>query len=259
MQTEQGLTPLFIIGTTVFITLLITFIAFILQFYQRKNFAIEQNMQKMRSDFEKTLLNSKLEVQEQTFHNISLEIHDNINHSLTVIKRRFMNISQKVSPPILEQVTDSIDDISKIMEDLSHISKALHTDFIKEHGLLNTLEMEINRIKQLGIFEILYEVNGEPVFMDDQKELVIFRIIQELLNNAIKHSQATFVTIMVNFYQKQMHIQLSDNGHGFEQKSQILKGTGQLNIMQRIDHINGACHIESLPGMGTVIRMKIPY
>lgn len=252
----------FIIVTTLFILILIAFIVFMLFLYQRRRIAYQKGLEVLKSDFEKTLLTTQLEIQEQTFQNISREIHDNIGLSLTLAKLNLNTIDWNDTTPSREKVSGSINFISRAIEDLSYISKALHTGFIEENGLLKALELELNKIQKLGIFNIQYDVTGSPVYMQTQKELVIFRIIQEVLNNCIKHAQATEITVLLNYQNNAVDIEINDNGKGFTSQpfpGQAGNGTGLMNIVKRAAFIHGICQVNSVPGKGTSVQMKIPY
>lgn len=262
MPREPHSVIIFIITTTLFILLLIALIVFMLFLYQRRRISYQKGLEILKSDFEKTLLTTQLEIQEQTFQNISREIHDNIGLSLTLAKLNLNTIDWQNTGHSQEKVGGSIHFISRAIEDLSYISKALHTDFIEENGLLKALELEINKIQKLGIFTIRYNVTGSPVYMQTQKELVIFRIMQEVLNNSIKHSGATVITVLLNYQSSLVNIEISDNGKGFINRSstdQPGKGTGLMNIVRRAAFIDGSCQVNSFPGKGTSIQMKIPY
>jgi signal transduction histidine kinase len=262
MPEERHTIIIFIIVTTLFILVLIAFIVFILFLYQRRHISYQKGLETLKSDFEKTLLTTQLEIQEQTFQNISREIHDNIGLSLTLAKLNLNTINWSDMNHTHEKVSGSVNFISRAIEDLSYISKALHTGFIEEHGLLKALELEINKIQKLGIFDIHYDVTGSAVYMQTQKELVIFRIMQEVLNNCIKHAQATAIRVVLNYDAEQVDIIISDNGKGFSQQTTSAtagKGTGLMNIVKRAAFINGTCQVNSMPGMGTTVIMKIPY
>jgi two-component system, NarL family, sensor kinase len=253
---------IFIIVTTLFILILIALIVFILFLYQRRRISYQKGLEVLKSDFEKTLLTTQLEIQEQTFQSISREIHDNIGLSLTLAKLNLNTIDWNDISRSQEKVGGSINFISRAIEDLSYISKALHTGFIEENGLLKALELEINKIEKLGIYNIRYDVTGSPVYMKTQKELVIFRVIQEVLNNCIKHAEATAISLQLNYQSNEVEIELSDNGVGFSRRpanGQGGKGTGLMNIVKRAAYIDGSCQINSFPGKGTTVLMKIPY
>ena len=262
MPGQNHNTIIFIIITTLFILILIFFIVFILFLYQRRHISYQKGLEILKSDFEKTLLTTQLEIQEQTFQNISREIHDNIGLSLTLAKLNLNTINWNNAGHPQEKVGGSINFISRAIEDLSYISKALHTGFIEENGLLKALELEINKIQKLDIFNVRYDVTGSPVYMQTQKELVIFRIIQEVLNNCIKHAEATALEVLLNYQNDFVDIELNDNGKGFARKStfdQTGKGTGLMNIVKRAAYINGTCQINSFPGKGTTVHLKIPF
>jgi two-component system NarL family sensor kinase len=262
MPGQNHNTIIFIIITTLFILILIFFIVFILFLYQRRHISYQKGLEILKSDFEKTLLTTQLEIQEQTFQNISREIHDNIGLSLTLAKLNLNTIDWNNAGHPQEKVGGSINFISRAIEDLSYISKALHTGFIEENGLLKALELEINKIQKLGIFNVRYDVTGSPVYMQTQKELVIFRIIQEVLNNCIKHAEATALEVLLNYQNDFVAIELNDNGKGFARKStidQTGKGTGLMNIVKRAAYIDGTCQINSFPGKGTTVHLKIPF
>jgi signal transduction histidine kinase len=252
----------FTIVTTVIILFLISFIVFILFLYQRRHIAYQKGIETLKSDFEKALLSTQLEIQEQTFQNISREIHDNIGLSLTLAKLNLNTINWNYFDHTKEKVHSSVNFITQAIEDLSNISKTLHTDFIKENGLLRAIELEINKIKKLDLFSINFEITGKEVYMQMQKELVIFRIMQEILNNCIKHAKATSINVLLNYHKKLVEIEISDNGKGFsttEHSAQPGSGTGLLNIVKRASFINGTCDVKSKPGEGTTIFMQIPY
>jgi signal transduction histidine kinase len=221
MPREPHTVIIFIIITTLFILILVALIVLILFLYQRRRIAYQKGLEMLRSDFEKTLLTTQLEIQEQTFQNISREIHDNIGLSLTLAKLNLNTINWNGPGHTQEKVGGSINFISRAIEDLNYISKALHTGFIEENGLLKALELEINKIQKLGIFTIRYHVTGSPVYMQTQKELVIFRIMQEVLNNSIKHSGATVIMVVLNYQSSLVEIEINDNGKGFINTSSI--------------------------------------
>lgn len=262
MPQDRNTIIVFIVVTTLFILILISFIVFILYLYQRRHISYQKGLETLKSDYEKNLLTTQLEIQEQTFQNISREIHDNIGLSLTLAKLNLNTINWDDISRTQEQVAGSVNFISQAIEDLSHISKTLHTDFIREHGLLKALELEINKIQKLKIFSLNFEVNGAPVFMQTQKELVLFRIMQEVLNNCIKHAQANSINVLLNYKDNEVLIEINDDGKGFSINSNSEKpgtGTGLLNIVRRAAYINGDCHVDSEPGKGTKVTMQIPY
>jgi two-component system, NarL family, sensor kinase len=262
MQEERSTIIISIAITSIFILMLISFIAFVIYLLNHRHIDHHRRIATLKSEFEQTLLSTQLEIQEQTFQNISREIHDNIGLSLTLAKLNLNTISWNNTTNSREKVTGSVEFISKAIEDLSYISKTLNTDFIEENGLLHALELEIKKIKKLGVFEVKFDITGSPVYMNTQKELVIFRIIQEVLNNSIKHAQAKSLSIFLNYYADHVLIQLSDDGSGFiddTEDPKMKKGTGLLNIVKRASIVEGRCEVKSEFGKGTKVTMEVPF
>src|SRR5439155_19100320 len=97
------------------------------------------------------------------------------------------------------QIDSSLQQISKAITDLSDISKGMNSELIINQGLIGALEKETNRLRESNLFKLKYMITGDHVFMDSQKELVIFRIIQEAFNNIIKHAEATSVRLNLDY------------------------------------------------------------
>src|SRR5690606_28332232 len=128
----------FVIITTLFILLLVAFIAFIISLYQRKQTAHQKRIELLKSDFDKTLLSTQLEIQEETFQNISWEIHDNVGLSLILAKLNLHTIQWNLKAQTKEKIDRSIELISQAMEDLRNISKLLNPYFIEKNGLMQS-------------------------------------------------------------------------------------------------------------------------
>ncbi len=202
----------------------------------------------------------KLEIQEQTSHNIAREIHDSIGHGLTLAKLQLNTLIDLPSETESNKIRMSIDLLGHAIHQLSEISKNLNAEALLQHGLLPGLDEEINRLRTLGRFELQYEVNGFTTFLEPQREIVIYRIIQEGFQNILKHAEATRTQLLLHFHPEFVHVSLNDNGRGFDQS--VLgraRSTGLLNMENRVSFLNGEFHIYSAPNQGTRIQFTIPY
>jgi two-component system, NarL family, sensor kinase len=264
MQTKSNDIILFVIVTTLIILFLISFITAVLFLYQKKNIVYFKELEDVKNSYEKYLLQTQLEIQEQTFLNISREIHDNIGLSLTLAKLQLNTIDYSNQLETSENIGSSVDLISKAICDLSDISKSLNSEAIKTHGLYNTLKVETEKICRSGKYTIDFMVKGNAIFLDAQKELVLYRIAQEALNNVLKHASATQIWLSLKYEVNQIIMSIRDNGNGFE-KSVIEKQipgkitAGLTNMCIRANSINGFCNIESNTGYGTTIIVTVPY
>jgi signal transduction histidine kinase len=158
----------------------------------------------------------------------------------------------------------SLQQISKAIGDLGNISKGMNSELIANQGLIEVLKKETNRLKELDLFELSYNISGSPVFMDSQKELVIFRIIQEAFNNIIKHAKATLVKLNLEYNTDHINVFIIDNGRGFckeevEENKNKEANAGLINMQKRATLFNGKTIVDSTIGAGTSIHITIPY
>ena len=254
---------LFLIVTTLLILFLVALISVILFLYQKKRISFIKEFEAIKLDYEKNLLKTQLEIQEHTFQNISQEIHDNISLSLTLAKLNLNTLNINDKPSMHEAVKNSVGLISSAINDLSNISKSLNSEIISSHGLIAALQLEIEKIKKCGTHEVAFDIAGEPVFLDPQKELVLFRITQEAINNILKHANATHIWLHLNYHNGQVDLNVEDNGIGFSMETvksdeNRKMRAGISNMTSRADLIKGSCKIESVPLVGTKILVTAP-
>jgi two-component system, NarL family, sensor kinase len=264
MQTNKNEIIYFLFFTTAIIILLATLIITLIYLYQKKQLAYHESLDKLKLDHEKNILKTQVEIQENTFENISREIHDNINLSLTLAKLNLntINWTDKEKTEIL--IHSSVDLLSEAINDLSDISKSMNPEIVSNQGLINAIEREIERIERTGHFKINFAVTGNPIYMDAQKELVVFRIVQESMNNIIKHAKATVIGIELFFNNDRLRLTVIDNGSGFCMESfdnnpERKQKAGLTNMRTRALMFNGDLTIKSNPGAGTNIFVTIPY
>jgi signal transduction histidine kinase len=263
MQPGPTEIAIFVIIVTILILALVGFTILILFLYQQKQVVFLQSLETLKLDHEKSLLKTQLEIQEQTFQNISREIHDNIGLSLTLAKLNLNIIEVDKAQRAKELVDSSVDLISKSINDLSDISKSLNSEAISQQGLLNALQLEMDRLQKLNRFHLKFEVTGNPVYFDSHKELILFRIAQEALNNVIKHAEARHIYMGVRFNATEIKLCIRDNGKGFccQSSQSILPGkmkAGLMNMHIRSKLISGSMKIESEIGKGTMIEISAP-
>jgi len=252
----------FLVITTIIILLLAGLIVLLIYLYQKKQITHVRKLEDVKLDHERNILSTKLEIQEETFQHIARDIHDNINLSLTLAKLHLNTLNLDDKEQAAKQVNYSVDLLTQSISNLRDISRSLNSELIANQGLIKALDMEIGRIRKTGLFEIDFEISGDPVYLDTQKELVIFRIIQEGFNNIIKHARATRSMIDLHFSKQNLMILLGDNGIGFNLSNEnpaILNGkAGLANMKTRTRMIGGTMSIESAAGKGSKLIFNIP-
>ena len=248
-----------ILTTTFLILILAGFIFTLMIFYRNRQMVFLENLKNAHAQYENNLISSQLEIQEQTFQQISREIHDNISLSLTLAKLQLNTFDWNDREKSVIKMESSIQLLGKSIAQLSDISKSLNADIIIQQGLLQALDEEMHRIRQADQFELDYEVKGSPVFMDSNKELIIFRIIQEAFNNVIKHANASAVQLQLDYCPEQIQILVTDNGRGFDPERNRNGGNAGLKNMEtRAQILKGEMQVFSSAESGTNLIFTIP-
>lgn len=250
-------------ATTAVILLLAGVIVAMLFLYQKKQFAFQTNMDKIKRDHEKNLLHTQLQTQEQTFENISRDIHDNIALGLTLSKLNLNTLSHPDGVQFQEKINFSVSLIGEAIHNLSNISKSLNAESIRRYGLLRSIENEIGNIEMTGQYQVRFDVEGDPHCLDEKNELIIYRILQESFNNILKHSKASEVSVVLVYRPYDFEMTIRDNGAGFSfsqirQTGRSLVGSGLNNMQQRAKIIGGECRIVSKAGEGTMVKVTVP-
>jgi signal transduction histidine kinase len=214
----------------------------------------------LQNNIDKLLLESKFEIQEKTLNKISQEIHDNIGQVLTLVKINLTNLGDdRIASE--QRIDHSIKLITTAIKDLRDLSKSLDAEYVMEKGLLRSIEYELEQLNKVGVFTTELEITGMEYRLEPQKELIIFRIYQEVINNAIKHSGAKKISVQLQFEPEIVSLIVKDNGNGFDINSALKNrdaGLGIRNMHNRSGLIGANFQIESEMGVGTTVSMKIP-
>ncbi|MEO8402997.1 MAG: sensor histidine kinase [Chitinophagaceae bacterium] len=227
--------------------------------YLQKERSHRHKLRVLTAAHEKTLLESRMEIQENTRQHISREIHDNIGLSLSLTKLYLNSISWNELNEAKSQVHDAINTLTRSIADLRSVAWTLNADVITSQGLLAAVTEELNRIERLGIFTIEHLVIGESFHFPSQQDLIIFRVIQESLNNIIRHSCASRVILKMEYTTDSLVIRIKDDGVGFKANDNSKRtSAGLANMRERMKLIGAEIKITSAPGYGTTIQLKIP-
>lgn len=218
----------------------------------------------MRFNYQKTLLQSQLEIQEQTLKNISQEIHDNIGQALSLAKLNMNTMLPVSDDRLYQKIINSKELISKAISDLRDLSRSLDTDYVKEMGLQRAIEYELEIMQKTETIETNIQVEGTVVRLDKQKELILFRIIQETFHNIIKHAEAKLLLVDVLYEQDQLTLKIVDDGKGMDinpamRESEQKTGLGLRNMKNRAKLIGADFLIDSTPRKGTKVQIVLPF
>jgi signal transduction histidine kinase len=249
----------FLISGTLFLVILAGFIVLLVKLFDkaRKNFALEK--ENISKEYETQLLQTQLEIQEQTLENISQEIHDNIGQALSFVKLNINTIDLNKTEETANKLGESKDLITKAIQDLRNLSKTLNPSFIHDTGLVSSIQYQLAYLQKTGVYHIDFQVSETIDAYPQRAEIVLFRIVQELLNNIVKHAEATAIQVTLQYREADLLLTVKDNGKGFKPNTTAASaGLGLKNMKKRLAMIAGYISLESEPDKGTQVFITIP-
>ena len=190
-----------------------------------------------------------LGAQERERFELGQELHDNINQILATSKL-YLDVAIEEREPRIELLAKSRNNISMAIEEIRRLSKELITPSLNDLGLVQSIKELIRSIQMVKKMKIRLTISGvdENALLPEQK-INVYRIIQEQLNNILKHAQASSVSIELNKQREQIRLRVEDDGRGFDPRMRR-DGVGISNIMSRAELYNGKVEIDSSPGKG---------
>lgn len=244
-----------IIGSASLLLLLIFFYLLLFQYYRRRLLHV-QELYDLRRNFDQTLLQSQLEIQEQTYAQISEEIHDNIGQVLSLVK---LNINTLGSEQDAEKISNTNELLAQAIADLRNLSHLLNTRYIDQAGFTESVQQLLLHLQKSGQYQTSLLQPHEKFNIDGQKAIILFRMVQEMVNNAVRHAGASDICVTLEQRNGQRRIILSDNGRGFD--TSILEqpggGLGIRNMKLRAASVGAAIDINSRLNQGTSITITL--
>jgi hypothetical protein len=248
---------LFIVAGTLMLLLLGLFIIGFLFLYQKKHNGYIAEQRELKSFYNQELLKTKIEVQEQTLHYISQELHDNVNQILSFVKLNLGLTKNMGADQKQVKIEESRELIAQAISDLRSLSQSLNSDAFTTRGFIASIELDLNRIKKSGILDTSFAVDGDPQELGEQRELVLFRIFQESLNNVLKHANASSLAVNLQYSAEMITLTIEDDGNGFLANGAGEQGLGLRNIKSRAALIGAQAEILSEPNKGCCVKITI--
>jgi two-component system NarL family sensor kinase len=252
--------------TTTFLAMIIVLLFFgvffllMLKYYNIRRQQAAREKQEMETRFEQQLMQARLEIQEQTLTYLAEEIHDHVGQILSLARIQLSSFreGEAIDFPLLH---DARENVARSLQDLRSLTKAMHSGHVRSFNIRKAVDEEVQRITRSGIVAVSVTSEGDEHSIGDDKQLILFRIIQECLNNCLKHARATNVNIGFVWAPAQLRIRVRDDGQGFdaERALRLKGGLGLQNILNRARLTGGTSAIHSVPGEGTTVTVQIPY
>lgn len=200
-------------------------------------------------------LKSLIEGQEEERKRLARELHDGLGGYLTSVHMKAQQLqTNHQDAHLLREVTEMVATAGKEMRKISH---ALAPEGLMTLGLSAALEQYTRKITTPSC-AISFETHGEPWKSTEYSELTVYRMVQELLNNILKHAGASEAFVSLSYLPQELHVVVEDNGQGFKPESAMNEGHGLQHLKARLTFLNATLDVVSQPGKGSSFTMIIP-
>ncbi|WP_208021480.1 sensor histidine kinase [Flavicella sediminum] len=214
--------------------------------------------------FQKEIISTKeksmaaiLQAQEEERGRIARDLHDGVVQQIGSVLLRARNLLTDLKLIHKKESQELLQNLESSNQDLRTISHQMMPRALKELGVVHAITDLLNSSLGLANIEFKFENFNIESRMDPTHEIVLYRVLQELINNIIKHSEASFVNVQLFISGQYIMLLVEDNGKGFDIDKQN-KGVGLRNMKSRVDVVNGTFDFESVVKKGTLVRVKIP-
>ncbi len=250
---DRELAALVFFGVSIMLLLSLAFVLFA-SFSQRRILKEKMNAQALEIEYREELLRSTILTQEEERRRIAKDLHDDLGSKLNVLKLNFHQFKKFTnnSPDALDLVGEVKGLLDRTINTTRRISHELLPPTLQDFGLPTALEELCDGFHRTGTIDIELDVeNPDARLPEINSELQLFRVVQELINNSIRHGAARHIGVQLRQDPGQWALDYQDDGKGFDvQKIEEKKGLGLKNIDSRLHMIGATIRYESAPGEG---------
>jgi signal transduction histidine kinase len=221
----------------------------------RRLFARLGELSAQRSDLAQKLIST----QESTLRHISRELHDEFGQVLTAIGAMLARAGNQApaGSPLREDLQEVREVAQSTLNNIRGLSQALHPVLLEEQGLESTLDWYIPTMERQTGMRLHYEKSGKSFPVETGAGVHIYRILQEALNNVVRHAKTTEAWVRLQFLPESLQLSVEDHGSGFQREAGQ-RGIGLVAMRERAELIGATLEVTPAPGGGTLVRLDIP-
>jgi signal transduction histidine kinase len=210
---------------------------------------------------EKRVINAIINTEENERKRFAKDLHDGLGPILSTVKMSLSALTDRIKDQSGSVILNNANHlVNEAISTIKDISNNLSPHVLSNFGLASAISAFTTKINQTKAVEIDFKSNMETQRLDNDKEVVVYRAVCELINNSVLHSGASRIEIELNKHEKFVTLQFYDNGRGFDTSSltkEDTKGMGLSNIETRVKTVEGVFILESTPGKGTSALIKL--
>ena len=246
-----------ITSTLVFAILVAGILSFIIQ-YRKRKIEHAQETDILNEKHTQDLLEKQLDTQHETMQHIGREIHDNVGQKLTLASLYTKQLSIKTTNNLAEKITAISTIIDESLIELRQLSKTLTNPQLANANLLFLLQDEAKCINASCVCYVSVVADDSEIHLPEATKNVLFRLLQEFIQNSLKHAGCKKITITIGIDNNQLKITATDDGKGFD-INKLSTGIGLQNMQRRSEELGAVYELKSELGKGTEIKIIMNY
>ena len=224
-----------------------------------KNAAVQkEKLKQLKKEKQVIALKSMMEGQEKERGRMAKDLHDGLGGLLSSVKLHFNNI--RTDNENLQKSADfqkALELLDTTSSEARKIAHNLMPEALKKFGLIEALRDFCNNISNSANLVIDFQSYKMDIRLAEAKEIMIYRVVQELVNNIVKHAKASEAIVQLMCNDNKLHLTVEDNGVGFDPEKIKKNSAGMSNVRSRVDFLNGSLDIDSSPGKGTTVNINL--
>jgi len=221
----------------------------------------QKRIAELEKDKQLITIDAMLKGQEEERSRIAKDLHDGLGSLLSGTKLSFMNVRENIplTPETNAMFDKSLSMLDNTIGDLRKVAQNLMPEALVKFGLQEALRDFCNSIQSSTDIKVVYQQFGEKRKLNNTAEVFIYRMVQELVVNILKHAKATEIMVQLMMDENSTSLTVEDNGKGFDLNTlQHKNGAGIRNINYRVQYLNGTLDIDTTPGSGTSVNIQLP-
>ena len=219
----------------------------------------QQRIRELEKDKQLVAVDSMLKGQEDERSRLAKDLHDGLGGLLSGVKFSLSNMKDNlvITPDNMTVFERSLDMLDTSIKELRRVAHNMMPEMLTKFGLDEALKEYCNTINSSKLLTIKYQSLGMEARLDKSVEIIIYRIVQELLNNTMKHATASEAFVQLIREENRLSVVVEDNGKGFDSSlMENNKGAGLTNVRSRVDYLKGQLDIHAEPGKGTLVNIE---
>jgi signal transduction histidine kinase len=218
---------------------------------------------------ETELVRETLRARDEERRHIARELHDDLGQSMASLKLSLKWVEDLVRPlasmhEAVKELSTAREDVGVMLDKIRDLSHTLYPRILDTLGLVTTVKELVHQVSRHSTMAVQCTSRGKPRALGKEIDVALYRCCQEAINNAVRHSEGSKISVLIHFVQKEVRVTVEDDGKGFDPRALYdsnsrMMTSGFWTIRQRMADLGAAFRVSTAEGHGTVVEMIVPY